>query len=261
MHRHRPAPARLGQRDLAARPGPPLRGHRRGVHPGRLRPGRPAAVRHLPRQGLDRRQRLARRDALGHRASSSPARSWSAGPCCGWPGGVFYGLGDPPSEDPEMAEMAAEETSETERASSDPADHDRPARRARRRAAGIGLHPAARAGRPGGRDPVPGPGRLQRHRAVRRAHRPSGGPSPPPNPPGSPLSAVLTGARLGHRGAGPGLPRAVLAAPAAAAPRIRARRRADGAHPALPERRDQRLRHLDRPRPGGLGGALALVIR
>jgi multicomponent Na+:H+ antiporter subunit D len=29
-------------------------------------------------------------------------------------GGVFYGLGDAPSEDPEMAEMAAEETSETD---------------------------------------------------------------------------------------------------------------------------------------------------
>jgi multicomponent Na+:H+ antiporter subunit D len=29
-------------------------------------------------------------------------------------GGVFYGLGDPPSEDARMAEMAAEETSETE---------------------------------------------------------------------------------------------------------------------------------------------------
>ena len=28
-------------------------------------------------------------------------------------GGVFYGLGDPPSEDPEMAEMASEETTET----------------------------------------------------------------------------------------------------------------------------------------------------
>ena len=31
-------------------------------------------------------------------------------------GGVFYGLGDPPSEDAQMAEMAAEETSETEEA-------------------------------------------------------------------------------------------------------------------------------------------------
>jgi multicomponent Na+:H+ antiporter subunit D len=29
-------------------------------------------------------------------------------------GGVFYGLGDPPSEDPQMAKMAAEETSETD---------------------------------------------------------------------------------------------------------------------------------------------------
>jgi multicomponent Na+:H+ antiporter subunit D len=29
-------------------------------------------------------------------------------------GGVFYGLGDPPTEDPQMAQMAAEETSETE---------------------------------------------------------------------------------------------------------------------------------------------------
>jgi multicomponent Na+:H+ antiporter subunit D len=28
-------------------------------------------------------------------------------------GGVFYGLGDPPSEDPRMAEMASEETTET----------------------------------------------------------------------------------------------------------------------------------------------------
>ena len=29
-------------------------------------------------------------------------------------GGVFYGLGDPPGEDPEMAKEAAEETSETD---------------------------------------------------------------------------------------------------------------------------------------------------
>ena len=31
-------------------------------------------------------------------------------------GGVFYGLGDPPREDPQMAEEAAEETSETDEA-------------------------------------------------------------------------------------------------------------------------------------------------
>ena len=33
-------------------------------------------------------------------------------------GGVFYGLGDPPSEDPQMAEEASEETSETDEAKS-----------------------------------------------------------------------------------------------------------------------------------------------
>jgi hypothetical protein len=31
-------------------------------------------------------------------------------------GGVFYGIGDPPSEDPTMAEEASEETSETDEA-------------------------------------------------------------------------------------------------------------------------------------------------
>jgi multicomponent Na+:H+ antiporter subunit D len=39
--------------------------------------------------------------------------------------------------------------------------------------------------------------------------------------------------------------------PAAAATRLRTGCRADRAHPALPERRDQRLRDLDRARPGG----------
>ena len=29
-------------------------------------------------------------------------------------GGVFYGLGDPPAEDPQMAAEASEETSETD---------------------------------------------------------------------------------------------------------------------------------------------------
>ena len=32
-------------------------------------------------------------------------------------GGVFYGLGDPPGEDPQMAAEASEETSETDGAS------------------------------------------------------------------------------------------------------------------------------------------------
>jgi len=41
-------------------------------------------------------------------------RSWPAAPCCGSRAACYYGLGDPPSEDPQMAEMAAEETSETD---------------------------------------------------------------------------------------------------------------------------------------------------
>ena len=48
-------------------------------------------------------------------------------------GGVFYGLGDPPAEDSEMAAEASEETSETERAAAHAADHDRAARRPGRR--------------------------------------------------------------------------------------------------------------------------------
>ena len=50
----------------------------------------------------------------GSRASSSPAPSLAGAAVFRVAGGVFYGLGDPPSEDPQMAEMAAEETSETD---------------------------------------------------------------------------------------------------------------------------------------------------
>jgi len=46
-------PPRLGQRDRAARAGPPPARHGRGVHPGRPGPFRPAAVRHLRGQGVD----------------------------------------------------------------------------------------------------------------------------------------------------------------------------------------------------------------
>jgi NADH:ubiquinone oxidoreductase subunit 5 (subunit L)/multisubunit Na+/H+ antiporter MnhA subunit len=55
-------------------------------------------------------------------------------------------------------------------------------------------------------------------------------------PTGITLSAVLTG--LGSMIGALILPGPVLAPPAAAAPRLRTRRRADRAHPALPERRD-----------------------
>ena len=93
--------------------------HRRGLHARRPRAGRPPAVRHLPRQGLDRRERRAH--GLPWVTGVFIACSVLAGAAVlRVAGGVFYGLGDAPSEDPEMAEMAAEETSETERASSGP---------------------------------------------------------------------------------------------------------------------------------------------
>ena len=51
------------------------------------------------------------RTAIPHRTHPLPhLASWPARAA----GGVFYGLGDAPSEDPQMAEMAAEETSETD---------------------------------------------------------------------------------------------------------------------------------------------------
>ena len=50
----------------------------------------------------------------GSRPCSSPAPSWPAGPCCGWPGASSTAWATRPAEDPQMAEEAAEETSETE---------------------------------------------------------------------------------------------------------------------------------------------------
>ena len=81
---------------------------------GRLRAGRPAAVRHLPGQGLDRRQRLRRTGCPGSPACSSPARSWSAAPCCGSRAACSTASATRPRRIPQMAEMAAEETSETD---------------------------------------------------------------------------------------------------------------------------------------------------
>ena len=111
---HRAAPPRLGQRDRAARARPPPAGDRRGVHPGRARPGRPAAVRHVPGQGLGRGQRRDARPRPGSSSSSSLCSVLVGGAVLRVAGGVFYGLGDPPSEDPEMAREASEETSETD---------------------------------------------------------------------------------------------------------------------------------------------------
>ena len=151
-------------------------------------------------------------------------------------GGVFYGLGDAPSEDPQMAEMAAEETSETD------SDKQRtpltmivPPAVLVVAAIAIGLIPelgsvvqaaAVRFQDQAGYNATvlagahvapsrrPGRRRAHRHHAVRRPGRP----------------------RLRHRIGGAGLPGPVLAPPAPAAPRLRTRRRADQAHPAVPER-------------------------
>ena len=73
---------------------------------------------------------------------------------------MFYGLGDPPSEDPQMAEMAAEETSETGWSRQ---------RRSGSRIRGVHHHRSGRCSRrpPGG----PGRGRERRHHRVRRADR------------------------------------------------------------------------------------------
>ena len=165
-------------------------------------------------------------------------------------GGVFYGLGDAPSEDAEMAKMAAEETSETEFGqAADPAHHDHPARPARRLRRRARPHHPARPGGPGGGDPASGPGRIQRHRPGRRAHRsPSrhrGGGTRRPH-----RLRRADRDRLGGRRDGPCLPRPVLAPPAAAATWLRTRHRTDRAGPALPERCRERLRDLDRPGHG-----------
>jgi len=245
MRWDRAAPARLGQRIVAARPRPPVAGHRSGVHLGRTRAGRPAAVRHLPRQGLDRGQRgpvarprpdrvLSRgrrgRAAGGRRRVLRPRRPAVRGHADGQGGR----RGDQRND---------------RRQGPHPAHHDRPARDPGGGGHRRGPHRPARARGPGRGGPLRGPGRVQHDRAVRRARLSPGG-------------AVRRRAhqrdgrrradrpRLGRRGADPGLAGAVLAAPAAAA-RSPAERLDRRGRPPLPERRGQRLRDVDRHRPGG----------
>ena len=165
-------------------------------------------------------------------------------------GGVFYGLGDPPSEDPQMAVEASEETSETDQAKQrTPLSMIVPA--AVLAAAGLvagllpGIGPAVQAAAVRFQDQaaynatvlsgahVAHPSALLPARA-HRDHR--GGPGDRP--------------RVGCRGAPPRLARPLLAAPAAAAPRLRAGHRPGADHPPLPERGGQRLRDLDRDRRG-----------
>ena len=119
MHWHHLAPAGLGQRDLAARAG------------GRLRVT--GVVFTLAGLGLADLPPFATFLGKGWIDDSAAAHGlpWFLAVCivCSIltggavlrvAGGVFYGLGDAPSEDPAMAQAAAEEKSETDRASSGP---------------------------------------------------------------------------------------------------------------------------------------------
>ena len=112
------------------------------------------------------------RHAVGHGACSSPARILAGGAVLRVAGGVFYGLGDPPTRgSSRWPRRPSEETSETD------ADKQRtpltmviPAGRARRlRRRDRPDFRSIGAGDPGGGDPVRGPGRLHRHRAGRCA--------------------------------------------------------------------------------------------
>ena len=108
-------------------------------------------------------------------------------------GGVFYGLGDPPGEDPRMAAEANEETGETDEARSGRRCRcsSRPPRWRARRRRRRRLMPQIAAGCGGG-GPVPGPGRIQRHRTFRRARHPRGALAPG-GPPDVTAAGVLTG--------------------------------------------------------------------
>ena len=137
-----------------------LRGHRGGVHAGRARPGRPAAVRHLPGQGLDRGLRRRARDDLDHRRARHQLGAGRRGRAAGGGRrllrarrsarrGSADGAGGIGGDQRDGAGQAAHS-----------AVHDR----ARRAAGGgrSGHHAAAahRAGRSGSSCPVPGPGGL-----------------------------------------------------------------------------------------------------
>ena len=245
---NRAAPARLGERALAAQPRPPPAGHRRGVHAGRVRPGRPAAIHHLPGQGLDRGQR-GRRGLAWIMPLFIACSVLVGGAVLRVAGGVFYGLGDPPSETMEMAKESSEETSETdEDKQRTPLSMIVPPAVLVAAAVVIGFLPRLGPADPGGRDPVPGPGRLQRP-VLSGAHVAHPGRAVPAESAGITLSAVLTG--LGSAAGAVML--AYLALYWRRLPLLRrGSNRAPGwpAHPAVPERRGERLRHLDRRRPG-----------
>ena len=179
-------------------------------------------------------------------------------------GGVFYGLGDPPGEDVQMAEQASEEKSETARG--------------KRRTPLTMVIPAAvlmLAGLAIALLPRIGPGLLSaagrfEDQAAYNATVLTGAHAARPAAPaagaqaGVTLASLLTGAGSALGGlllAGIAL---LLAAPAAAAAGIRAGRRTGAPLRAVPERRHQRLRHLAgrrhrrHRRRAGTGGPVAV---
>ncbi len=247
---HRPAPPRLGQRDVAARAGPPAAGDRGGVHAGRAGAGRPAPVRHLPGQGLDRGERQLARGMAWIAAVFIIASVLVGGAVLRVAGGVFYGLGDPPSEDPQMAREASEETSETERGKRrTPLSMIVPAALLVLAAVAVTVLPRL------GPDVQAAAVRFQDQAAYNStvlsgAHVAHPAAIAAPEDTGITVADVATGAGSAAGGARARLPRAVLAAAAAAPPRVRAGDRPGRADPAFPERRDQRLRDVDRRRPG-----------
>ena len=185
---------------------------------------------------------------------SSSARSWSAAAVLRVAGGVFYGLGDPPSETLQMAEESSEETSETDEGKQrTPLTMIVPPAVLVAAAAAIGLLPHLGSVRAGGRGAVPG----------------SGAPTTPPSCTARTIAHVTAPYRAEPAGVtvtdvviglGTAAGAVVLAFLALYWRRLPLLRR--GFEPgtglvrpaaAFPERGGQRLRHLDRDR-GGLPG-------
>ena len=129
-------------------------------------------------------------------------------------GGVFYGLGDPPGEDPEMAQESSEETSETAQGKQrTPLTMIVPAAVLVVAALGVALLPGTRCGGRGARPSVRGPARLQRRPCCPARTSPTRR-AAPAEPAGVTVTAVATGAGSAAGRRCPRLPRAVLAAAA-----------------------------------------------
>jgi multicomponent Na+:H+ antiporter subunit D len=159
-------------------------------------------------------------------------------------GGVFYGLDDPPGEDPQMAAEANEETGGTDTGRQrTPLSMVVPAAVMAVLALAVGVAglvprfaAAIEAAAIRFQDQ---PGYIAT--VLTGAHVATASPVAAVAPADVTISSVVTAVCSPWR--------FVLAAPAAAAPRLRAGRGSDRRHPSLPERRDQRLRDLGRDGP------------